>query len=176
MGSAYVDLQIKSPAQVPDNADKDVQRTNATATIRIRSQHAHLPARVELAHLKPGKALGFDSQIQIEYVEGTAGKIVAIEGFSPLVAGKSMDRLQSSTGGRLELQLDRSSALPPAVELQAATLVGELHPSGKSISFQWRATANVTVAGTRLRALSGHAAIDQLPGSDDYQIRVSQFG
>ena len=73
----------------------------------------------------PGKSLGFDSQIEIQYVGGVAGKVIAADGFAPLVTGKQMDRLQTATGGRLELQLDRSSALPPPVELLDTTLVGE---------------------------------------------------
>ena len=161
----YLDLQLKPSVEGAQPADK-------TATIRIRSEHTQLPAKVELAHLMPGKALGFDSQVEIQYVDGVAGKIVAAEGFAPLVSGKAIDRLQTATGGRLELQLDRDSALPPAVELIDATLVGELHSSGKSVSFELRGTANVTIAGTRLRALSGNAAISQLPASEDYRLEL----
>ncbi|MDX1925544.1 MAG: hypothetical protein SFV81_03440 [Pirellulaceae bacterium] len=161
----YLDLQLKPIVEGAQAADK-------TATIRIRSEHNQLPNKVELAHLMPGKALGFDSQVEIQYVDGVTGKIVAAEGFAPLVSGKAIDRLQTATGGRLELQLDRDSALPPAAELRDATLVGDLHASGKSVSFQLRGTANVTVAGTRLRALSGNAAISQLPASDDYRLEL----
>jgi hypothetical protein len=108
----YLDLQIKPTASDPANSGKAADKT---ATIRILSEHTELPTKVELAHLMPGKALGFDSQIQIQYVPGVAGKIVAADGFAPLVSSKRIDRLQTATGGRLELRLDRNSALPPAV-------------------------------------------------------------
>ncbi len=171
----FLDLQLK-----PSSADKVVgEKANAgktdgdqTVTIRIRSEHAVLPTKVELAHLMPGKALGFDSQIEIQYIDGAAGKMVAADGFAPLVSGKQIDRLQTATGGRLEIQLNRNSALPPAVELLDTTLLGELHPSGKSVSFQLRGTANVSVAGTRLRVLSGNVAISQLPASSDYHLEL----
>ena len=163
----YLDLQLK-PAEV-DKGEVGRAAVKAT-TIRIRSKHLELPARVELAHLMPGKALGFDSQIQIQYVGGVAGKIVAADGFAPIVSSKPIDRLQTATGGRLELQLDRNSALPPAVELLDATLFGQLHASSKSVSFELRGTATVSVAGTRLRALSGNVAISQLPESPDYRL------
>ncbi len=60
--------------------------SDRTATIRIRSLHAALPTQVELAHLTPGQALGFDSQIEIQYIDGVAGKIVTADGFAPLVS------------------------------------------------------------------------------------------
>ncbi len=161
----FLDLQLK-----PTDGDK--ADGAQTAIIRIRSKHTALPANVELAHLMPGKALGFDSQIEIQYVGGVAGRVVAADGFAPLVSGKLIDRLQTATGGRLELRLDLNSALPPAVELLETTLVGELHPSGKSVSFELRGTANVSVAGTRLRALSGNVAISQLPASSDYRLEL----
>ncbi len=166
----YLDLQIK-PTDSNDSEDGNAA-IDKTVTIRIRSQHAALPANVELAHLMPGKALGFDSQIEIQYVDGVAGKIVSANGFAPLVASNRIDRLQTTTGGRIELRLDRNSSLPPAVELLDTTLVGELHPSGKSIGFQLRSMANVSVAGTRLGVLSGNVAIRQLPTSSDYRLEL----
>lgn len=165
----YLDLQLKP---TDSKSVEDSKDSNKTATIRIRSKHSELPSRVELAHLMPGKSLGFDSQIEIQYVGGVAGKVIAADGFAPLVTGKQMDRLQTATGGRLELQLDRSSALPPPVELLDTTLVGEVHASGKSVGFQLRGTASVRVAGTRLRALMGNLAMSELPQSADYRLEL----
>ncbi|MEQ1828079.1 MAG: hypothetical protein ABL921_19110 [Pirellula sp.] len=165
----YLDLQLKPTDSEKKDGGKSADKT---ATIRIRSEHAELPTKVELAHLMPGKALGFDSQIQIQYIRGVSGKIVSADGFAPLVSSKQFDRLQTATGGRLELRLDRNSALPPAIELLDTSLVGELHTSGKSVGFTLRGTANVSVAGTRLRALSGNVAISQLPASSDYRLEL----
>jgi len=117
----YLDLQLK-PADV-DKSDGG-KTADKTATIHIRSKHLELPARVELAHLIPGKALGFDSQVQIQYLSGVSGKIAVADGFAPLISIKPIDRLQTTTGGRLELHLDRNSALPPAVELLDTRLGG----------------------------------------------------
>ncbi len=171
----YLDLQLKqivSNDGKRDDTNGDDPEQIKTATIRIRSEHAAVPTKIDLAHLTPGKALGFDSQIEIQYVDGVAGKILVAEGFAPLVSSSRSARLQTATGGRLELQLDRSSALPPAVELLDTTLTGELHPSGKSIGFQLRGTARVSVAVTRLRALSGQVAISQLPDGSDFQLEL----
>ena len=171
----FLDLQLKPSSSNRAEGEKMEDgkvSIDRTATIRFRSEHSALPTKVELAHLMPGKALGFDSQIELQYSVGVAGKVVAAEGFAPLVSSNRIDRLQTSTGGRLELQLNRDSALPPAIELLDSSMVGELHSSGNSIGFQLRGTANVSVAGTRLRALSGTVAISQLPESVDYRLEL----
>jgi hypothetical protein len=165
----FLDIQLK-----PTNADKkDGETDNALlGTIRIRSEHKDLPTTLELAHLMPGKSLGFDSQIQIEYGEGVIGKVVSAEGFAPLISTGRSDRLQTATGGRLELHLDRNSALPPAIELLNSSLVGERHANGKSARFELTGTAKVNVPGSRLRALSGPVAFSQLPESSDYRLEL----
>ena len=179
--SRFLDLQLrkvdnsKTATDTPTHdKDRDGQATELVATIRIRSRHTTLPGTVELAHLMPGKALGLDSQLEIQYEKGIAGKIIVADGFAPLVSSNRVDRLQTATGGRLELRLDRDSTLPPAIEMLSTTLVGDLHATGKSINFELRGTANVTVAGTRLRVLSGNVAISQLPTSQDYSLELLQ--
>ena len=174
----FLDLQLKPIAknlidrEKIEKTDDSKPASDSSVTIRIRSQHSELPAKVELAHLQPGKALGLDSQIELQYEKGVSGKIVTADGFAPLVSSNRIDRLQTSTGGRLELLLSRDSALAPAIELLDTSLSGEMHPTGKSVSFQLRGKANVTVAGTRLRALSGKVAISQLPESSDYRLEL----
>lgn len=171
----FLDLQFKPSGVEPVEAiqvDDDKGTSERTATIRIRSEVSALPMQLEMAHLMPGKSLGFDSQIEIQFAGGVAGRIVTAEGFAALASRDRIDRLQTAIGGRLKLQLDRSSTLPPEVELLDTTLAGEVHPNGKSISFQLRGMANVHVAGTRLRALSGAVALSQLPDSSDYRLEL----
>ena len=96
----YLDLELK-PTEAENGAGG--KTADAAATIHIRSKQLESPARVELAHLMPGKSLGFDSRVQIQYVGGEAGKIVNTDGFAPLVSSNAVDRLQTATGGRLEL-------------------------------------------------------------------------
>ncbi len=171
----FLDLQLKPTARSEgDSGQEDSNRSanTTTAILRIRNEHAVLPARIELAHLMPGKALGFDSQIEIHYDGAVAGKIVAADGFAPLVSNKRIDRLQTATGGRLEIQLSRNSALKPIVELLDTTLLGELDPSGKSVRCQLRGTVTVSVPDSRLRILEGNIAISQLPQSPDYRLEL----
>jgi hypothetical protein len=174
----FLDLQLapitrnKADAEKGEKSDDGKSASDSMATIRIRSQHSQLPVKIELAHLLPGKALGFDSQLEIQYEKGVSGKIVIAEGFAPLVSSNPIDRLQTSTGGRLQLQLSRDSTSAPAIELLETQLTGDFHSTGKSVSFQLRGKANVTVAGTRLRALSGKVAISQLQESSDYSLEL----
>ena len=156
----FLDLHFK-----PNSGDPSV-------VVRIRSIHDRLPARVQLAHLGPGKALGFDSQIQVSYSSEVEGKVVVADGFAPLVSGNKVDRFQSSTGGRMELNLERPSTLPPPLELVDTSLIGNVHPSGKSATFAWRSEVQVHAAGMRLRAISGHVAIEKLPESADFRLEL----
>ncbi len=167
----FLDIQLKPAVS---EASGQSEPTTYAATVKLHSTHARLPTRVELAHLKVGKAVGFDSQIQIQYVGGASGKILVADGFASLASQPSTKRLQSSTGGRLELQIDRDSSLPPAIELRDTSLVGQLDASTKSVSFELKATAIVSEAKSRLRLLTGNVAIAELPASGDYQLELVQ--
>lgn len=165
----FLDLLLK-PVDVIRQDDEKAR--HKSATVRIRSKHQELPAAVQLAHLMPGSALGFDSEIQIQYAAGVTGTITAAEGFSKLVSNQRIERLQTATGGRLELRLSRSTALAPDVELLETSITGELYPNGKSVSFQLRGMASIRVHGARLRVLSGNVALSKLPENPDVQIAL----
>ncbi len=77
-------------------------------------------------------------------------KVVQAAGFAPIVSKGRIDRLQTTTGGKLVLSVDRQSALPPDIDMEDVTLVGQLHPSGKSIAFEWRGIAQVRSAGAKI--------------------------
>lgn len=172
----FLDLQLKPTGEEKNPGDKGAVEAKVpdtiTATIRLRSDHKVLPSKIEMAHLMPGKALGFDSQVEIHYANEIAGKVLAADGFAPLLSSNRIDRLQTTTGGRLELQIDRNNALPPAIELLDTTLIGEVHLSGKSANFELTGSAKVSEAGARLRALSGNIAISKLPESPDYRLEL----
>ncbi len=146
------------------------------ATVKLRTQLGSLPSEVNLLHLAPGNALGFNSLLQIEFARELSGKLLAAEGFAPLVSNEQTERLQTSTGGRLALRLDRQSALPPPVELQDTQLLGRLHPNGRSTTFTLTSTAKITEANARLAMMSGGLALSELPQSDDYRLELRHDG
>ena len=146
------------------------------ATVKMRTQLDSLPSEIEMLHLSPGDALGFNSMLRIEYAQELSGQLVMAEGFAPLVSDGQVDRLQTSTGGRLRLRLDRKTALPPPIELQDTQLVGKLHPNGKSVSFSVNSTATVTEADARVTILSGSVALSELPQSEDYRLELKSTG
>ncbi len=143
-----------------------------TATIKLRAEIQKVPAQVDLAHLTNGKALGFDSQITIQYSDGVAGKVVEATGFAPLISTSKTTRLQSASGGRLTLQLDRQSSLPPAIELQNTTLEGLADATGESVAFKLNGTAVVNEVNSKLRVLAGNIALSKLPESADYRLEL----
>jgi hypothetical protein len=161
-GERFLELQLK-----PD-------QTDYTATVKLSAAIATIPSEFEVGHLSPGKVLGFDSRIQIDYAGGLVGKVMQAEGFAPLLSDDQKNRFQSSTGGKLVLKVNRQSALPPAVDLINTQLIGTRHSNGKSVSFRLTGTAVVTEANARLRMLSGNAALNKLPDNPAYRIELGK--
>ncbi|MEM6797903.1 MAG: hypothetical protein AAF589_00175 [Planctomycetota bacterium] len=157
----FLDLQPKEDAK------------QLKATISARSVEHELPAPVQLLHLSPGDAIGFDSRIRIEYEPEVEGKIVSATGFAPLQSDGGRLELQTATGGELMLALYRRDGGRDAVELADTRLEGQVAPDGNSVTFQLRATATVAEAGEQITVLSGAAAFSRLPSGDGYRVRLA---
>lgn len=157
----FLDLQVA----------KDVKEVKAT--VQMRSASFSLPADVDLPHLAAGDAVGFSSIVNVQHDAGVVGPVTTAEGFSPLGAAGRTNRFQTTTGGRLTLALTRDGTAPASIEFVDTSLVGKVHPNGKSASFQFRGTAEVTEPNARIAVLSGQAAFDQVPTSDDYRLRLA---
>ena len=142
--------------------------------ISIQSDELRFPAEVNLTHLGPGDAAGFDSTIEIGDEPTVASKVRESEGFVPLQVTGSSHRLQTSLGGKIILAIDRSDAAPAPVELVDASLDGVAHVNGDSIGFQFRATALVNEDDAVLSILSGNAALSELPSDSDFRVRLSE--
>ena len=84
--------------------------------------------------------------------------------------------MQSPTGGRVTLRLDRDGASPPSIELRDAELDGQLDADGRSIIFQLRATALVTEPNIEVTVLSGGAAVSRMPENEAYRLRLDTTG
>lgn len=141
--------------------------------IKVRSSSLTLPEERELTHLTPGDSVGFDSHVNIVFGPGVEGAIKSADGFAPMDRDDTTNRFQTSTGGQINLSLNRHGAAPLSVELIDTTLRGTIHSSGKSVGFEFRTTARVTAANTEITILSGNAAVSQLPTSEDYQLWLS---
>ncbi|XZE19508.1 hypothetical protein SH449x_004829 [Pirellulaceae bacterium SH449] len=158
----FLDLQIQSDAK------------EVFAEIVALSKVGRLPQSLELLHLTPGKSLGYDSRIKINFESSVSGKLTEADGFSPLVSQERVVELQSSRGGRIVLQLDRSSALPPAIELAQCTVTGVVEPGSDSILFTLRGEARVNQSGASLQVLSGNVALSKLPTNENYRLELVQ--
>jgi hypothetical protein len=170
-------LQSWSIRQVGSDRFLDLQLrenvTDLTPVIKLRSPRFRLPTVIDLSHITPGEAVGFDSIVNIGYAPGTAGTVTAVEGFSPLETVGRTARFQTATGGQIQLSLNRDGASPAPVELTDTTLKGQVHSDGKSISFQFHSTAHVIEANADITILSGYAAVSQVPSSDNYRLRLA---
>ncbi|MCR9293612.1 MAG: hypothetical protein NXI32_12890, partial [bacterium] len=156
----FLELQLK-----PDVSD-------LKAVVVIQAAIPRLSDDLELAHLGPGNAVGFDSLVQIEYSAEIVGKLVSTTGFVSLASSDDRHWLQSSSGGKIVLRLRQRDAMAPPIELVESSLRGVLHPSGRSVSFQLRGRAIVTQAGASIPILSGDVAVRRLPDSPDYRLAL----
>ncbi len=163
----YFDLQLKAVGEQPQG-----EVVTINAVVQIRTKNDGPPTEISLAHLATGKAIGFDSRIQIQYAPELAGAVLQADGFVPLADEGRMTQFQTSTGGKIMLRIDRSSTAPAPIEILDAVLTGELTADGKSIVFHFTGKARVSESNARLRVLSGNAAFSQLPEATDYRLEL----
>ncbi|MEM7312922.1 MAG: hypothetical protein AAF497_07200, partial [Planctomycetota bacterium] len=142
-------------------------------TIKIQSAKLKLPATIELTHLSPGGAVGFNSTIKLKYSSGVTGVVTAAEGFAPLGTKKRANQFQTATGGKIRLSLSRDGAAPGPIELTDTSLVGTLDENGRSMTFQFRGTAHVTEPDARITILSGNAAAKEVPKGQEYRLSIA---
>lgn len=161
-GSRFLDLVLQNDAS---------QFSGRLVMSAKRSQRDRV---LDLGHLAPGKAVGFNSIVNLEFVKSVTGQIVTADGFAPLASdlpNSKTKQVQTSTGGRLTLELNRKVDRDP-VTFVDAQLVGELEEGKQSIAFRLTARAQVNSAGATLPVLSGLAAIAELPTKNDFQLRL----
>jgi hypothetical protein len=147
--------------------------------VKIRSRKLDLknPETIELSHLTPGNAVGFDSNLVLQYSPGVEGAVTEATGFAPLneglqAAGTRPTRFRSSTGGLLKLIVNRAGTTPGPVELTETNLNGTSHANGTSVLFQYRGTAVVTVDNAEITILYGSAAPSLVPTEAGYRLRL----
>ena len=157
----FLDLHLKEGA------------TSANPLVSIRSAKLKLPVAIDLTHLTPGDAVGFDSTVSIEYESGVEGNVAEVTGFAPLGTKKNANRFQTSTGGQVKLSLKRSGASPDPVELVDTTLKGKVHDNGKSIQFQLHGTVQVSEPNAEITILSGNAAAINVPADANYRLQLA---
>lgn len=129
---------------------------------------ATVPTTVDLGHFAPGgkETVSFQEVVRLTFAGGATGRVVVVEGFLPIGSPEGGTRhsgYQTTTGGRLSVQVNRSGLSPEPVELIDATLTGKIDGSGKTADFVLRGTARVNEAGAALTVLGGNAALNSPP-------------
>ncbi|MGB4708921.1 MAG: hypothetical protein WBH50_20845 [Fuerstiella sp.] len=159
----FLDLTVR-------DADK---RLIVKVNLRSVKYDLKQPVAIELTHLTPGDALGFDCVVNLQYAAEIEAAVTAATGFAPLDSSDGIARFQSPTGGQIKLMLNKAGASPAAVELTNTTLKGNVHANGDSILFQFAGTANVTEANAEITILSGNAAVTEVPTNANYRLRLT---
>jgi hypothetical protein len=152
--------------------------TECKSQIKIRSEKMTLPMTIDLGHLSAGSSVGFDSLVNIQFASGVKGRILQADGFVPLEANDAnqstkMNRMQTASGGRIKLALNRDDASPAPVDLLDMKLNGELQSNGRSAQFKLSGTAQVTEDNAKINVLFGKAAVSRFPSDENYRLRLS---
>ncbi|MDB4733176.1 hypothetical protein OAF42_01900 [Planctomicrobium sp.] len=149
--------------------------TELAVQVKTRSKEYNLqrPVNIALTHLTPGDSVGFNSTVSVQYRQGVQGSTTEVTGFAPLEFGSQGNLFQSSTGGQIQLLLNRAGTSPGAIELTETSLQGDLHANGDSIHFQLRGTVHVSEPNAELTILSGNAAVSEVPTDAKYRLRLA---
>jgi len=164
----FIDINLKQ-------GEKPVQ--DHSFKIRTTQKIAELPSRVSLTNLASDAehSAGFHEVLTLSFAGGVTGTIAEATDFLPVHTDSVVpDKFQTSTGGRLIVQLNRSGTKPAPAELSGFSIEGELAPDKKSVRFSLSGTATVTEAGATIPLLRGRAVPLELPQDGNMRIRLAQ--
>ncbi|MEM9481601.1 MAG: hypothetical protein AAGA58_18275, partial [Verrucomicrobiota bacterium] len=161
-GKRFLDLRV----------EKEIKELKAK--VELKSEELELPFTRELTHVSPGKAVGFQSVVELANSEEVDRRAVAFDGFLPVGDERDPSKFQTATGGTLRVKLAKSGALPPDVEFLNASLDGIVSEDGKSVTFSFKAKAVVSQPETSVDLFRGQIALFGIAEAGPYTLRLSQ--
>ena len=147
--------------------------------IRTCVKKPDVPGKVQLLLLTPGDAVGFVSQVRLLPEEGIDLRVTQANGLQPLTTELTPHSEQSfsSTGdAKLEIMLMGRGAVLADAELAGPQLAGKVDETSASVDFRLRAEARVKKPNTRLRLLSGRAALSDKTAGDGWHVELANTG
>ncbi|MCG8600386.1 MAG: hypothetical protein MI807_09625 [Verrucomicrobiales bacterium] len=164
----YIDITLTQP---------ETPATDHAFQISAATELSALPSRVIITNLAPDgeHSAGFHEVVSLRFGGGVTGTVTEAAGFLPVHTDTTVpDKFQTSTGGVLSVQLNRSGAKPAPVELSRFSLDGELAPDKQSARFLLKGTATVSEADAAIPLLRGRAVPLDLPSNDSMRLRLAQ--
>ena len=149
------------------------------AKITASQPLTELPVGTGVLTLGPGEAVGYvgrvdlvpDETVAVEVRESPGWMAVAVEGETEQM------RFQTTSVNQLTLSLEARGAAALPVDLANLSLAGTVDQASKSVRFTLSGLAKVqSEKGGKLRILSGHAALRELPDQVPYQVRLVTQG
>lgn len=148
--------------------------------VKLQSKEiAALPANLSLTHFGSveEKSAGFDELVELNFAPSLAVRVAKVEGFLPVESkGNAGPRFQTSTGGVLQIAINRALAMPEVVELSDVELRGEFQEETRTVEFRLEGKATANKAGASVVILGGRAAISRVPASRNYRLEFSREG
>ena len=157
---------------------KDAVRTlDLTITTRLRDPV--VPGNVAVLLVTRGDAVGFDSRVRVQPEPTVDVRLALAEGVIAVGAAKGPgDALQFVTQGeaRIEVSLVQRGASLAEAELTGVQLTGVVNEPAGSVDFKLHAMARVENEGSRLRVLTGRAALNEQAAGDGWHIELVKAG
>ncbi|MEM8734643.1 MAG: hypothetical protein AAGG44_10500, partial [Planctomycetota bacterium] len=153
----------------------DAEAKELSCMVSLNQAVKQIPSQLNITHFGPADAIGFSSQVAIDFDSELTGKLTKADGFTPMQSKPAQERLQTTSGGELTIALQRRGADLGPILLSDVTLNGQSRGEAdppQSIAFTLTGKAVVREAPAQIRVLSGQAAIDVLPSSADYRLRL----
>lgn len=151
-----------------------------TWTVRTRIEKPQIPGRIAIPLAAPGDAVGFASRVTVTPAAAVDFRVVKAEGMIPLgdEAGKphSPQSFYTTQSGAIEVMLARRGAVAAEATMIAPRIFGKVDTEGESVAFRLLGAVEVRTADTRLRLLSGRAALTAAAGGENWNVELIREG
>lgn len=138
---------------------------------RLRKPNALGAASVLL--INPGEAVGFSSKITLRADAAVDFRVTSAMGVSlvsEVVGTRVPMQFATATEAKLDVMLTPRGAALATAELVNVQLTGRVIDHPASVAFQLRGQLRVQKAGSRLRLLSGNAALNEKTAGDGWHV------
>lgn len=172
--SRFLEIRPKLP-----NENGGAQLKAFQAEITAKQAPGTLPGEVDILTLGPGEAVGYAGRVELVSREPLGFEVVEQAGWTAVeVEGESETRrFQTTSANHLRLRLEARGAAAFPVDLSNVRLEGSVDPATQSVHFTLTGEAKVRrEGGGRVRILSGHAALRELPEDEAYAVHLVRQG
>ncbi len=147
--------------------------------VHTRLRKPTVPGTSTVLIITRGDAVGFASNITLRSEPTVDLRVTSAIGMTPVgetIGSRTPLQFSSTTDGKIEVMLTQRGAAIAMMEILGAQLTGRVNEATESVEFRLRGQLRVQKAGTRLRVLSGHAALNEKTAGDGWHVELVASG